>query len=556
MLAAGPFVLAGLLLTIPVCATGTPLQNPQPLPAEPQLPVIKNVRIEGASVYTADEIARRHRLAPGARLPKAPPDIARDIERRYRNDGYTFAEATATFDETTGELAIVVQEGHIDEIEFRGVSGEIADRLRDEFGVKTGDVFNRPQASRALDEALQVAQGAIVRSGRERTFEMIVDNGRRVLQINLRTRSQRSGVFVGTQGREDWYSPVDGFAPAIGFQSTIFDRKRFNHTYWAGYVSYKTGPERAGYSFGFERPFFGEGILQAGASVHDVTASDDQWRLTTIEQSLVAFGFRNSFRDYYRRKGFQLYAAVRPLAQHEWLVAWRQEEHGALVNETDWGLFRDEHSYRPNRLAQPGDLRALLIGYTFDSRGLTRESPGERYRRHQADDLFGSSSEQDHGARVEWRSEVAPASFEHDFDFTRHVLNARGWVEMAPGRLLSARVVTGGSSGTLPQQRLFALGGIGSVHGYRFKEAMGERMLLLNGEVRQRLGRSGRSGISGLAFIDAGRVFRPVAGSSEEWLKGVGVGLGFGSSARLEFGWRLDDIPKSLQVLFRLTPTF
>jgi hypothetical protein len=55
--------------------------------------------------------------------------------------------------------------------------------------------------------------------------------------------------------------------------------------------------------------------------------------------------------------------------------------------------------------------------------------------------------------------------------------------------------------------------------------------------------------------VDVGRVYRPIAGSTDEWLKGVGVGLEIGD-VRLEFGWRLNDIPDSFQVLFRLSPTF
>jgi len=77
-------------------------------------------------------------------------------------------------------------------------------------------------------------------------------------------------------------------------------------------------------------------------------------------------------------------------------------------------------------------------------------------------------------------------------------------------------------------------------------------MLLLNGEFRQRFG---RAGMAGVAFIDAGRVYRPLGGSMGEWLKGVGVGLEIGD-ASVELGWRLNDIPGSLQVLFRLGPTF
>ena len=525
-------------------------QDPSP-PAQPEPRVVSDVRIVGASIYTPEELQRRYGLAPGMRLEKPPDDIAAAIQRHYKSDGYTFAQVTAALDEA-GVLTVDIDEGQIDAIEFRGLEGKVEDRLREEFSVQPGDVFNRTQAARALDEALEAGHGAIERRQSHDVFTLIRENGRRVLQVHLRTRSNRSGVFVGTHGREDWYSPVDGFNPAIGFDSTLFDTQRFNHTYWGGYVSYKFGPERPGYTLGLERPFLADAVLQIGASLHDISASDDRWRLMSGEQSLVAVGFRNTFRDYYRRKGYQLHAAVRPYANHEWLVAWRGEEHLALANETGWGLFRDDHPFRPNAVAQEGDLRAVVAAYTFDSRGLTRESPGDRYRRHQVDSLFGSYAPREHGARVEWTSEIAPSALEHDFDFSRHVLNARGWREIAPGRMLGGRVIAGFGDGVLPPQRIFALGGIGSVHGYSFKHAMGEGMLLFNGEFRQQFR---RSGLAGLAFVDAGRVYRPIVGSGEEWLKGVGVGLEMGE-ARLEFGWRLGDIPGSLQVLFRLGPTF
>ena len=539
---------AGSAQASPQCPPAAPAP---PTPPQPEAPVIAEVHIEGASVYTADELERRYGLLPGVRLKETPEEIAAEIRRRYTSDGYTFAEVSATLDESR-VLTVRIDEGAIDEIQFHGVDRDVGERLREDFAVRPGDVFNRPQAMRALDEALEVGQGAIERPRSQDVFDLIRDNGKRVLDVNLRTRGSRSGVFLGTQGREDWYSPVDGFNPAIGFQSTLFDPRRFNHTYWAGYVSYKFAPERTGYSFGLERPFFRDGVLQVGGSLQDMSASDDRWRLTDVEQSLVAVGFRNTFRDYYRRKGYQLHAAVRPLANHEWLVAWRSEEQLSLANETNYGFFRDDRLFRTNASIQEGSLDAVILGYTFDSRGLHREQPGERFRRHMLDSLFGSVADRDHGARVEWASELAPASIGRDFDFTRHVLSARAWIETSPSRLVSGRMIAGVSSGVLPLQRIFGVGGIGTVHGYSFKEALGERMLLLNGEFRQRFG---RSGIGGIAFIDAGRVYEPVAGSTTDWLTGVGVGLE-GGGLRLELGWRLHDIPSSLQILFRLGPTF
>ena len=515
-------------------------------------PVINAVRIEGASVYGTDDLAASHGLAPGLRLRRTVDALAAGIREQYEKDGYTLATVEAAFDEPTGTVTIRIDEGRFEAVDVTGVPEDTRQRLLDSLAMHPGDIFNDSQANRALDEALDFAQGAIARA--QPAFTIVTDAGRRVLRVSLRTRSHETDGIAGTHGREDWYSPVDGLNLAFGFHTTLFDRTRFNHTYWAGYVSYKLGPERAGYSLGIERPFFPEAVLQLGASIHDLTATDDDWRLGDDEQSLVAMTFRNTFRDYYRRKGYQLHAALRPLNNQEVVVAWRDDRHLALANETNYGFFRDSHLFRANTAAAEGAVRAVLLGYTYDSRGLGRQRPSERYNRHLLDALFGERTERDHGVRVDWRSELAPASLDHAVDFNRHIATVRTWWQPTAGRLVSARVIAGGSTGELPPQRVFALGGIGSVRGYRFKEAAGDGMLLLNGELRQQFR---RGGMAGLAFFDAGRITDPRPGSTRDWMRGVGVGLELDDEGpRVEFGWRLDDIPSSLQVLFRLRHTF
>ena len=155
--------------------------------------------------------------------------------------------------------------------------------------------------------------------------------------------------------------------------------------------------------------------------------------------------------------------------------------------------------------------------------------------------------------RLEWTSELATEGLGGDFDFTRHIVNARSYGQFG-SHGFRVRTLAGGSSGVLPPQRQFALGGIGSVHGYSFKEAAGEGMFLFN--VEYRLGSRSPNGARLMAFFDAGRVWQTrcrIAG--DDWLKGIGGGFEIGEF-RVEFGWRLDDIPQSLQVLVRFGPTF
>ncbi|MBI4477169.1 MAG: BamA/TamA family outer membrane protein, partial [Acidobacteria bacterium] len=108
--------------------------------------------------------------------------------------------------------------------------------------------------------------------------------------------------------------------------------------------------------------------------------------------------------------------------------------------------------------------------------------------------------------------------------------------------------------GALPAQRTFALGGVGSVRGYDFKEVAGDRMALVNLEYL--IGFNRAIGLS--AFFDAGRVYgdRLFGNAPDRWLKGVGLGVLFGGDSRVEFAWKLADIPDSFQLLARFSPTF
>ena len=82
-----------------------------------------------------------------------------------------------------------------------------------------------------------------------------------------------------------------------------------------------------------------------------------------------------------------------------------------------------------------------------------------------------------------------------------------------------------------------------------FKEQAGNSMALLNLEYEI----GWRNGLKGAAFYDLGRA--APTGVDAPWLKGVGWGVGVGDM-RVDFGYRLDDVPGSLQVLFRFSRTF
>jgi len=555
----GSVRLCAWLVAAFVALTFVPARAQQ-TPAAPQPgPVMNKLIVEGATVFSDEDVLWLLELSPGQRLPGPPEQIAQQLQKRYASDGYGGATVEASFDAVSGTLTLRVDEGRIDDIEFEGLAPDVAKRFTRDLPIRPGDIYNRSLISRSLAKLLAESQGALEVA--DDGIDLETRSGRRVLVIHIEEKHARFRFRSSSEAREDFFSPVDGFSPNVSLGLTLFDPERFHNTLIAGHVSYKFSRDDAGYSVGFQQRLVARPKIFFGAEIHDLTASDDFWRLTTTEQSIVALTFQNTFRDYYRRKGLQGFAAVMPNQHQELIVSIRRDDHLSLDNATDYSFFRDddEHQFRPNPPIPGGALRSVVIAYTFDSRGQLDRDPETAFTSHLLDDLYRANRRQAYGWRVDWTSEIAGHGLGGDYEFDRHILNGRAYVPLSPRQLLSGRAVLGFSGGDLPPERTFAIGGIGTIHGYRFKETAGDGMALFNAQYRLDLGEGGRpereSGFSLFAFYDAGRIVDPLPNQRSDWLQGTGVGVQAGI-VRVEFGYRLDAIPKSLQVLVRLSPTF
>ena len=553
-----------VVLCLAALPAGLAAQDP---PAAAPLQVLRELRLEGATVYKQDDVLWLLRLREGAALPQEPAAVARALQERYERDGYTEARVTAKFED--GRLTLTVDEGRIDDIEILGVPTDLIARYRRLLGIEPGDIYNTRVVGRSTAR-LTSRSGGAVSIGRpqrdqpggdraETTADKITlerRGARNVLVVPVRWRYVDHDASLGS-GREDLFSPADGLSPALGYSATIFDHGRFNHTFIEGYASYKFGREEPGYSLGVERPFFGGPRVFLGVETHDVTTSDDLWRLSSFEQAMVSLAFKNSFRDYYRRRGNQVFGVLRPDGHNEFTLMARWDRHEALPNSESYSFFRDEHELRPPLPVQNQRVNAFVVGYTFDTRALTAAGSHTTYARHLKDSLYGYGTRVAPGLRLEWTSEIAGRALGGDATFDRHIFNARGHVPISRHTLLSMRGLFGFSGGTVPVERVFSLGGIGSVRGYSFKEVSGTGMALMNAEYRIHLGSSDGSdrhdAPNVFMFYDAGRVSGTA--TSTRWLQGTGVGFGAGG-VRIEFGFRTDDIPNSRQILVRFSPTF
>src|SRR5687767_12427610 len=93
---------------------------------QPSQPSIESVNISGLQELDEASILDAADVRVGDPLVKPVNEIAADVERKYRDEGFAFAEVAAAFDEATGTLALTIDEGRIDEVEFTGVDADRA----------------------------------------------------------------------------------------------------------------------------------------------------------------------------------------------------------------------------------------------------------------------------------------------------------------------------------------------------------------------------------------------------------------------------------------------
>jgi outer membrane protein assembly factor BamA len=250
------------------------------------------------------------------------------------------------------------------------------------------------------------------------------------------------------------------------------------------------------------------------AQIHRLTAVRDKDVLPSDgEQFFMAFLYGGDLRDYYLRDGSEVSLRWQTeTAPHSLTLAVLDEEHQSLEKSTDWSLLRRDAIKDENPQITPGHLRTAALRYDFDTRS----------RREGITDGWYYTFDAEHSSKASGA----------DFDFTRFQVHLRRYLRIH-GNSLNGRLKFGISTGALPIQRQFFLGGPGTLGGYGLYEFAGTHTVLLNLEYRPHL--LGTSFT--LFFADIGNVWERFAAFDANDLKvDMGVGLIVGDE---EAGFRL-----------------
>ena len=92
----------------------------------PSAPPVRAIHITGAREIAPQTIQEALRVRVGERLVDTPERIGESVQRQYRDEGYKFARVKASFEASTGDLSLDIDEGTIDEIVFQGIDEKLA----------------------------------------------------------------------------------------------------------------------------------------------------------------------------------------------------------------------------------------------------------------------------------------------------------------------------------------------------------------------------------------------------------------------------------------------
>ena len=170
------------------------------------------------------------------------------------------------------------------------------------------------------------------------------------------------------------------------------------------------------------------------------------------------------------------------------------EDHEILFKSTDWSLLNKNALKRSNLRIDEGHFRSVTVGYNFNSlrapAPIQSGSPlrGTRQTRNSGT-VATSDNRVKHGWRGNFSVEYANKRLNSDFDFNLYHFTIVRYNQLLSNHNLDFRLEGAFSDRPLPRQRLLYLGGIGTLHGYDFKEFVGDNTLLFNVEYRIHFGK-------------------------------------------------------------------
>ena len=235
--------------------------------------------------------------------------------------------------------------------------------------------------------------------------------------------------------------------------------------------------------------------LTYGLQIHRLTSVRDRDILLSSSEQFCRALWGTDFQDYYLREGAVMALQWQPMnITHSFGLSLLWEEHKNLENRMHFHLRN--WAANPTLVGQrnppihDGSMHSISLKYDFDNRGNTTPK-------------YDFESAKNTG---EWYNtfliEHASSAIGSDFDFTRFLIHLRHYYPIGNNRI-DTRLKVGFATDSLPFQRQFVIGGIGTLRGYSLYEFVGNHGFLFNLEYVHSLGNDAFI----VPFVDIGQAW-------------------------------------------------
>jgi len=423
--------------------------------------VIQDIKIEGNTVYSSQEILKLLHTKPGQLYnEKAVGEDASRIAKEYEDGDWLLDTIRPSLNPATATVVFHVYEAMVEDIKIEGNDKTKAAVILRNIRTKKGEIIRKKKLKKDYERLNNLGYFETVNI----VPEQGTDYGKYVLVVKV--KEQKTGLA----------------------------------TLGLGYTGGGSGPIRSGItgavSFS-ERNFKGNGL---GASV--------QWQRGVNIDSLSLSYFDPAINKKQDSINLSYYSQVvselrQPVANTDPLqyALYDDKRSGGSVTfghplNDDLRLFltlRKEtldfsrsatSDYQPAGLGH-GDMNAMSLAAQYDTR----------------DDVFNPHE----GLYLNGAVTKGGPPIGGDFDFTKLYLETRKYYPLKKGRTLALRAWGGSLSGNSPLTEIFYAGGSDSIRGYQENSFFGTQFVVLNAEFRFPI--ANIKMLNGAIFADAGNAW-------------------------------------------------
>lgn len=271
--------------------------------------------------------------------------------------------------------------------------------------------------------------------------------------------------------------------------------------------------------------------LEVGGHVYRLLSSDDDRIISNTENSIFALLFNEDWKDYYETQG--AYGFVRA-----GFMRWGKLEIGYQAETQNW---LDAHP-KLWSLFGTKEFRGNFSSVPYDTLTARRSDFADRQMTSLRLKLSVDSRSDDNKSKRGWYGyldfEHSPQGWKGDFDFNRLETQLQRYQPLNRYQSILLTAAYGQVSGDyIPLNRFFFLGGLGTVHGCRYKEVMGKEYFLFSGEYRFRFP---HSSLSPFLQFDCGKIAPERLSGNNPWLNSLSVGLAIEDNLKIFVSQRLD----------------